>query len=164
MTRPLTSTDVPVLARLNDAAAPAVNVLGEAFGRHASACDLSVVVDDDEGPAGFLLALGPGASYDSENYRWFSAHRPASLYVDRVVVAPRAHGRGLGRGLYEAVVQHARRHGLAEVTCEVNLDPPNPGSLAFHQRLGFTRVGEQVTKGGAVRVALLAAATDALRT
>jgi predicted GNAT superfamily acetyltransferase len=43
------------------------------------------------------------------------------------------------------------------VTCEVNLDPPNPESLAFHARLGFARVGEQETKGGSVTVALLAA-------
>jgi predicted GNAT superfamily acetyltransferase len=72
------------------------------------------------------------------------------------VVAPHAHGRGLGRLLYDAVVDRARALGLGEVTCEVNLEPPNPGSLAFHRRLGFAQVGEQVTTGGSVRVALLA--------
>ena len=41
------------------------------------------------------------------------------------------------------------------MTCEVNLEPPNPESLAFHDRLGFGRVGEQATKGGSVVVALL---------
>lgn len=41
------------------------------------------------------------------------------------------------------------------LTCEVNLEPPNPHSLAFHHRLGFTQVGEQVTTRGTVRVALL---------
>jgi predicted GNAT superfamily acetyltransferase len=44
------------------------------------------------------------------------------------------------------------------VTCEVNLDPPNPRSLAFHERLGFREVGRQATKGGAFTVVLLAAA------
>jgi predicted GNAT superfamily acetyltransferase len=55
------------------------------------------------------------------------------------------------------VVDAARAAGRAEVTCEVNLDPPNPGSEAFHARLGFKQVGVQSTKGGAVTVSLLAA-------
>jgi len=153
--------DVPALAVLNDAAVPAVNALGAAgLAAHLPACDVALVVDDPAtgAPLAFLLALAPGAAYASENYRWFSTHRPGSLYVDRIVVAPHGHGRGVGRALYGAVDDAAVRAGLAEVTCEVNLDPPNPGSLAFHGRLGFERVGEQVTKGGSVRVALLARA------
>jgi predicted GNAT superfamily acetyltransferase len=46
--------------------------------------------------------------------------------------------------------------GLREVTCEVNLEPPNPRSLAFHDRLGFVQVGELVTKNDTITVALLA--------
>jgi predicted GNAT superfamily acetyltransferase len=155
--RPITPTDVPALAVLNDAAVPAVNELGTAgLAAHVPGCDVALVVrDDDGGPLAFVLAVAPGADYASENYRWFSTFRPRSLYVDRIVVAPHAHGRGLGRLLYDAVLQRARALDLSEVTCEVNLDPPNPESLAFHARLGFEQVGEQVTKGGAVRVALL---------
>ncbi len=152
--------DVPALAVLNDAAVPAVNALGtDGLAAHVPGCDVALVVpDDDDAPLAFLLAVAPGADYSSENYRWFSEHRPGSLYVDRIVVAPHAHGRGLGRLLYDAVLGRARALGLGEVTCEVNLEPPNPGSLAFHGRLGFVQVGEQVTKGGSVRVALLARA------
>jgi hypothetical protein len=158
--RAITPDDVPALAALNDAAVPAVNALGtDGLAAHVPACDVALVVpDDDDAPLAFLLAVAPGADYASENYRWFSAHRPGSLYVDRIVVAPHAHGRGLGRLLYDAVVDRARALGLGEVTCEVNLEPPNPDSLAFHDRLGFAQVGEQVTKGGSVRVALLARA------
>jgi len=156
--RPVAVGDLPALAALNDAAVPAVNRLGlDGLAAHVPGCDVALVVPDDDGaPLAFLLALAPGAHYASENYRWFSEHRPGSLYVDRIVVAPHAHGRGLGRLLYGTVLDRARRLDLAEVTCEVNLEPPNPGSLAFHGRLGFTQVGEQVTKGGDVRVALLA--------
>ncbi|WNB84812.1 GNAT family N-acetyltransferase [Cellulomonas sp. ATA003] len=157
--RPITPDDVPALAVLNDAAVPAVNALGTAaLAAHVPVCDLAITIaDDDDGtPVAFLLALAPGADYVSENFRWFAEHRPGSLYVDRIVVAPHAHGRGLGRLLYDAVLGRARTLGLAEVTCEVNLEPPNPQSLAFHARLGFAQVGEQVTKGGTVRVALLA--------
>lgn len=158
--RPIRGTDLPALAALNDAAVPAVNALGlDGLTAHLPRCAVAVVIDDDAGgAAAFLLALAPGSDYDSENYRWFGSHRPGSLYVDRLVVAPAARGRGLGRLLYTAVTVRAGELALAEITCEVNLEPPNPESFAFHTRLGFTQVGEQVTKGGAVRVALLARA------
>lgn len=156
--RAVDAADVPTLAALNDAAVPAVNALGtDGLAAHVRECDLALVAaGDDDGTLGFLLALAPGSGYASENYLWFSEHVPGSLYVDRVVVSPDAHGQGVGRLLYEAVDARARELGLGQVTCEVNLDPPNPGSLAFHTRLGFEQVGEQVTKGGTVRVALLA--------
>lgn len=154
--RTIEPADLDALADLNDAAAPAVNALGrDGFATHVPACDLAITAADDEGPLGFLLALAPGSAYASENYRWFAAHEPGSLYVDRIVVAPRAHGRGIGRALYEAVDARARELGLGVVTCEVNVEPPNPASLAFHERLGFEPLGELVTKGGAVTVRLL---------
>ena len=159
--RAVDAADVPALAALNDAAVPAVNALGaEGLAAHVPECDLALVADGEDGPLGFLLALTPGSGYGSENYLWFSEHVPGSLYVDRIVVSPDAHGQGLGRLLYAAVDARARELGLGQVTCEVNLDPPNPGSLAFHARLGFEQVGEQVTKGGTVRVALMAKAVE----
>jgi predicted GNAT superfamily acetyltransferase len=154
--REVVDSDLASLADLNDAAAPAVNALGLAgLTAHVPVCELALVAESGGELLGFLLALAPGADYASENYRWFSAYVPGSLYVDRIVVAPAAHGRGVGRALYEAVDARARELGLGVVTCEVNLEPPNPQSLAFHERLGFGRVGEQATKGGAVVVALL---------
>ena len=156
-TRPIVAADLPALAAMNDAAVPAVSPLGlDGFVAHVPRCDVAVVIDDDDGPVAFLLALVPGVDYASENYQWFEGHRPGSLYVDRLVVVPRAHGRGLGRLLYESVAARAVELGLPEITCEVNLEPPNPESLAFHARLGFVQIGEQDTKGGAGRVALLA--------
>ncbi|MBC7291620.1 MAG: GNAT family N-acetyltransferase [Actinotalea sp.] len=163
MIRTLREDDLPVLAALNDAAVPAVNALGqEGLAAHAPRCAVALVADDGAGPLGFLLALAPGAAYASENYRWFTAHRPGSMYVDRVVVAPHAHRRGVGRALYAATARRAVGLDLPEVTCEVNLEPPNPASLAFHRRLGFEQVGTQWTTGGTVQVALLAAPSDVL--
>ena len=154
--RPVEPTDLPTLARLNDEAVPAVNALGlDGLSAHVPGCELALVAQDGGEIIGFVLAVAPGADYASENYRWFATHMPGSLYVDRIVVAPAAHGRGIGRALYAAVESRARELGLGHVTCEVNLEPPNPQSLAFHQRLGFARVGEQSTKGGSVVVALL---------
>jgi uncharacterized protein len=161
--RPLTDADLPAAAALNDAAVPAVNALGlDGLTTLVPRCSVAVVADDGAGPVGLLLAMEPGVEYSSENYRWFSTHRPGSLYVDRIVVAPAAQGRGLGRALYRTAAAHALAHDHREITCEVNIDPPNPGSMAFHEGLGFTRVGEQSTTGGTVRVALLAIRTTEL--
>jgi predicted GNAT superfamily acetyltransferase len=78
------------------------------------------------------------------------------LYVDRIAVDPVARKLGIGRALYKAVFDQAISDGQTGVTCEVNLKPPNPESMAFHSKLGFRPVGEQDTDNGAKRVCLLA--------
>lgn len=158
--RTIEPADLRALGALNDSAVPAVNPLGATGLRDLLPhCDLALVVLELDAPgappAGFVLAMAPGASYDSENYRWFAEHRPGTLYVDRIVVAPRLRGRGIGAVLHQAVADHARLRGLTSVGCEVNLDPPNPRSIAFHTRIGFSQVAEQITKNGTVRVALM---------
>lgn len=155
--RPFDPSDLPALVAVNDAAHPAVPItpaveLAELIGM----ARLALVAVDDDGPAGFVVALAPGLAYASENYAWFSARSQDFLYVDRIVLAPRLQGRGIGPRLYAAVEDAARRDGASEITCEVNVRPANPGSLAFHARLGFVEVGRQETKGGEVEVALLA--------
>jgi predicted GNAT superfamily acetyltransferase len=39
------------------------------------------------------------------------------------------------------------RHNTG-IVCEVNLDPPNPASDAFHAALGFAEVGTAVIDNG----------------
>lgn len=154
--RPYAAADLPALVAVNDGAYPAVPITpAEELADLIGASRLTVVVDDGE-PAGFIVALAPGLGYASENYRWFSARSRDFLYVDRIVLAPRLQGQGVGPLLYAAVEEAARADRASEVTCEVNLRPPNPGSLAFHTRLGFVEVGRQQTKGGTTEVALLA--------
>jgi GNAT superfamily N-acetyltransferase len=48
----------------------------------------------------FLLAFDQDAQYDSPNFIWFRARYPRFVYVDRIVVAPSARGRGCARRLY----------------------------------------------------------------
>ena len=43
--------------------------------------------------------------------------------------------------LYRALFQHSREADHDWVVCEVNIDPPNPGSDAFHEKMGFVEVG-----------------------
>jgi hypothetical protein len=109
---------------------------------HAEAARHVVATADGEVLA-FLLAFGPGARYDSPNYRWFQARYADFLYVDRIVVATRAQGRGLGRMLYDDLFDAARRSDCARVACEVDSDPPNPASDRFHEVFGFREVGTQ---------------------
>lgn len=47
-----------------------------------------------------LIAFDQDADYDSANFQWFRARYPRFVYVDRVVTAPAARGRGLARKLY----------------------------------------------------------------
>lgn len=90
---------------------------------------------------GFLLSLDPLSDYESPNFRWFCERGEGFIYVDRVVIAPEARGRGLARFLYEDLFRTARHRGYDRVVCEVNSEPPNPASDAFHRSLGFVEVG-----------------------
>ena len=89
----------------------------------------------------FLLAFDQDARYDSPNFIWFRARYPRFVYVDRIVVAPSARGRGCARRLYADLFEHAVRAGHDRIVCEVNKTPPNPASDAFHAALGFVEVG-----------------------
>ncbi|HJV43881.1 GNAT family N-acetyltransferase, partial [Caulobacter sp.] len=88
-----------------------------------------------------LLAFDQDADYDSVNFLWFRERFPRFVYVDRVVVSDAARGRGLARRLYNDLFAAARAAGHARIVCEVNSDPPNPASDAFHAALGFAPVG-----------------------
>lgn len=106
--------------------------------------------------AAFLLAFREGSAYDSPNYRWFVSRYPKFLYIDRVVVSLSIQGQGAGKLLYEDVFAFARSEGINLVTCEIDIDPPNPVSLRFHERHGFRQVGTQ-TYGHAQKVVSLQA-------
>ena len=108
------------------------------------------------GADALLIALDHDADYDSPNFRWFRERYPRFVYVDRVVVAPSARGRGLAGRLYRDLFAAAEASGHARVVCEVNADPPNLASDAFHAALGFEPVGSAVIHGGAKTVTYLA--------
>jgi predicted GNAT superfamily acetyltransferase len=93
-------------------------------------------------PEGFVLAFDETAPRTGQNFLWFRARYASFVYVDRVVVQASARGRGVGHALYAQVLRFARATGRPRVVCEVNLEPPNPVSRAFHVSMGFVRVGE----------------------
>lgn len=96
----------------------------------------------------FIMTFDQDADYDSPNFLWFRERYERFVYVDRVVVAAFARGRGHARRLYEDLFDTVTRAGHILVTCEVNADPPNPASDAFHAALGFAEVGDAVIHGG----------------
>jgi predicted GNAT superfamily acetyltransferase len=123
----LNNADAEVLSRLDPAEFR--RLLGQAF--------LAAHI----GETALLIAFDQTADYTSPNFLWFRARHDRFVYVDRVVVAPESRGRGHARALYEALFVAARRAGHRRIACEVNEDPPNPASDAFHAALGFEVVG-----------------------
>ena len=155
--RPLEASDLLAVTAINNDGYPAVPITTvEEMAALVDLSSLALVAEDDAGVhLGFLLAMDPGQDYDSENYVFFDAAFDNHLYIDRIVLSEHARGLGLGGELYQRVFDKARADGRSHVTCEVNLEPPNPGSLRFHRRWGFQDVGTQPTKGGNVVVQLL---------
>ena len=97
-----------------------------------------------ESVAGFLLAFVPEADYDNPNFFWFKAHYENFLYIDRVVISEDFRGHHLATNFYVRLEQYAIGHSVPRLACEINVDPPNPVSLRFHQKQGFVEVGRQV--------------------
>jgi predicted GNAT superfamily acetyltransferase len=114
------------------------------------------VVETNNGICAFLLAFREGASYDSVNYLWFEAHFPRFLYIDRVVVSKTAQGRGIGKLLYDDLIAYAAGAGISPITCEFDVDPPNPQSQRFHEAFGFREVGSHHVGAASKRVSLQA--------
>lgn len=85
----------------------------------------------------FMVLFRPGSAYGSDNYAWFEQRFERHLYIDRVAVSPSAMRQGIGRRLYQSVCTLARELGETRLTAEVNEQPPNPESLAFHLAFGF---------------------------
>ncbi|ADV12591.1 GNAT family N-acetyltransferase [Mesorhizobium ciceri] len=96
----------------------------------------------------FIMTFDQDALYDSPNFLWFRERYERFVYVDRIVVAAHARGRGHARRLYQDLFGHVERAGHTLVTCEVNTAPPNPASDAFHAALGFVEAGGAVIHGG----------------
>jgi uncharacterized protein len=100
------------------------------------------------GGEAFLLAFEQDADYDSPNFLWFRARHARFVYVDRIVVAPHARGRGHAHRLYDDLFARARQAGHDQIVCEVNIHPPNLASDAFHAALGFREIGQAAIDDG----------------
>lgn len=98
---------------------------------------LSVVVEENNQVAAFLLAFSSGAEYESINYQWFNQKFDEFLYIDRIVVSDQYRGKGIASKLYQYLINWADKHSVSSIVAEIDVQPPNKPSLLFHQKFGF---------------------------
>jgi len=149
--RDLVTTDIPATLTLNNAHAKETSLL--------SAASLETLIGMafyargiDQGASAFLIAFDQDAAYDNPNFNWFKQRRDTFVYIVRIIVADSMRGQGIARRLYQDLFAEALKAGQQRVVCEVNLDPPNPASDAFHESMDFVEVGQATIRNGAKTV------------
>jgi predicted GNAT superfamily acetyltransferase len=153
--RSIEPTDLDRILQMNQANVPEVgSVDSDRMAYIVAESPIALVADVGDQVVGFCLVLADDSAYDSVNYRWFTQRYDKFMYLDRVAVDSSARGRGVGSALYVEVGRRmAAIDGADNLALEVNVDPPNETSLAFHASLGFTEVGQQDTPYG-IRVSM----------
>jgi hypothetical protein len=139
--RPIEDDDVPAVLRLNERNVELLAPMDRRRLDQLTAWALRAdVIDVDGAAAGFVITFGPGTAYDSPNYQWFSDHYRGDFhYLDRIVLDDRFRRLGLGTAVYDQLEREAASVG--RMALEVNVEPPNPASLAFHAGRGYVEVG-----------------------
>ena len=149
MLRDASPSDFPAILALNEAFVAVLSPLdGERLAQLHAQAALHRVIEQDGRIEAFLLAFREGTDYGGANYRWFAQRYARFLYVDRIVVAGRGQAQGVGSRLYGDVCALASRDAVPLITCEYDIDPPNPVSAHFHARQGFREVGRRQLDGG----------------
>ncbi|NYZ62586.1 GNAT family N-acetyltransferase [Luteimonas deserti] len=143
------------ILELNNAAGPSILPLdGARLRRLYDTAEYFRIAEREGAMAGFLIGFGSGTEHDSSNYAWFSAQHADFFYIDRIVVASRRRGGGVGRAFYADVQSYAEvRYPL--LTCEVFLEHDNDPVRLFHGSFGFREVGQHVMPGSGIRASML---------
>ncbi len=145
--RPVDDGDVGAVLALNEESVWALSPLdGAGLAVHRTQAAYVLVVEVDAAVAAFAIAYAPGATYDSINYAWHGARFDDFLYLDRIAVSSTFRRRGIASALYDEIEAHAKEHG--RMVCEVNSNPPNLESLAFHAARGYVELGHLVQLDG----------------
>lgn len=140
---------------LNNAAGPAILPLDAARLRYFfERAEYFRVAERDGTLAGFLIGMGSRSEHDSSNFRWFCERYEDFFYIDRIVVASRRRGGGVGRAFYADAQSYAELR-YPEMACEVFLDDLNDPVLLFHGTFGFHEVGQHLMDETGVRAAML---------
>ena len=142
---------------LNNAAGPAILPLDAArLQRFFASAEYFRIAERDGAMAGFLLGFGSRSAHESPNFGWFRERYPDFFSIDRIVVASRRRGGGVGRALYADVQSYAELR-YPQLACEVFLEQEADPALLFHGSFGFREVGQHVmpAPGGGIRAAML---------
>jgi len=143
--RNIESADLTQVLAINNANTPGVSELTlSELETDIKNCLHALAIDNEHGEVcAFCITFAPDAPDAGANHRWFADRFESFVYLDRIAIDPTYQNLGLGVLLYQSVEQQmidSAQHSL--LCCEVNLEPPNPGSLRFHHRIGFTEVGQ----------------------
>ena len=146
--RDMTLDDLNVVHAINEENVPAVGQ--ETFEDLLAifdVCSINLVAEIDGRVRGFCMVMPPGTDYSSPNYLYFCERHADFVYLDRVAITADAQGRGIGPMLYREV---ERRSTAPWFALEVNVKPPNEGSMRFHAREGFVEVDRLETRPGKI--------------
>jgi predicted GNAT superfamily acetyltransferase len=156
MIRDIEPADYAAILELNLASVEELSPLGlDQLAHLVSIAAYSKVYEDGGSIGAFILALTKCADYNSPNYIWFSRGYHSFLYIDRIVVRKDRQRKGIGELLYSDLTDFALQQEVEVLACEINISPPNPVSLRFHQKHGFYEVGTQWIDDGKKQVAYL---------
>ena len=140
-TRPLSQNDVPSMWAINEQGLPGTGQVSEQeVSDLLNLSTLAIGAFREEELLGFVICLSPGTDYTSLNYAWFNNKYEEFIYVDRIAVSLDYRGKGIGSKLYGKVIAYSQENTIP-IAAEVNLNPPNPGSMKFHHRFEFEEVG-----------------------
>ena len=157
-TRNIEIADLPRVLEINNANTPGVSELTMSeLETDIKNCLHALAIDNEKGEVcAFCITFDQGAPDAGVNHQWFSERYESFVYLDRIAIDSNHQNHGLGAKLYQAVEQkmlQSAEHSM--LCCEVNLEPPNPGSLRFHKRIGFTEVGQSIPEYANYRVSYL---------
>jgi len=139
--RPITEADYEDVLALNESNVAALAPMDRSRLVELDAlADRFDIIDVGGEFGGLVITFAAGSSYDSENYRWFTdRYADRFYYLDRIVLSDRFRRQGLGTFVYDEIEHVAAKY--ERLALEVNLEPRNDISLAFHAARGFAEVG-----------------------
>jgi predicted GNAT superfamily acetyltransferase len=143
--RPITTADLDAVVALNERHVELTAPMDRArLVEFVDAAEHADVIEVDGEFGGFVITFAAGAAYDGTHFGWFAARYDDYCYLDRIIVHEDFQRRGLGTFVYDELEGDCGRPVFA---LEVNIDPPNEPSLAFHRARGFTEVGQSDASG-----------------
>lgn len=140
---------------LNNAAGPAILPLDANRLRYFfDSAEYFRVAERDGTLAGFLIGMGDACEHDSSNFQWFRARHSEFFYIDRIVVASRRRGGGVGRAFYADAQSYAELR-YPQMACEILLQGGTDPVMLFHGTFGFQEVGQHLMPETGVRASML---------
>lgn len=148
--RTLLPSDISQVLSINEESQPHVAALDAHELHRLLGISQDHLVAEQQGQvSGYALSFSRDSAYDGEEFLMFKKLvLEPFIYIDQVAILPSTQKSRLGQQLYGVLELLARTRGASSLCCEVNISPPNPGSRAFHNRMGFELIRPFMTGDG----------------